>query len=779
MYFIIFLMVGLALAAPLLHRWLRGATGWVLALFPLGLTVYFASLLGRTAAGDILHISQPWVAALDINLSFRMDGLGLLLALLVSGIGTLIIIYGGGYLEGDPQIGRFYMLILLFMGAMLGLVLADSLILLFVFWELTSITSYLLIGFKHDKEASRDSALQALLVTGGGGLAMLAGLVLLGLIGEGWAFSELMGSAVRIQQHPLYSVTLLLLLLGAFTKSAQFPFHFWLPNAMAAPTPVSAYLHSATMVKAGIYLLARLNPIMGNTGEWFYSLTIIGAITALVGAWLAWQNTDLKRILAYSTVSALGLLTMMLGIGTEYAVEAAAVFLLVHALYKGALFMSAGTIEHETGTRDITRLGDLARSMRITLVAVFLAAFAMAGFPPALAFIGKELLYEATLGTGLASGFLTAAAVITNALMVVVAGIVFIGPFFGPRVEPGAKGEEGMAVHEAPPAMWLGSLLLGGLSLLFGIFAAPLGRQLVAPVVESITGHSGTVSLALWHGVNTMLILSLLTFAGGILLYLGHRPLLGISRRLTGMVSNFGPAQWYEWGLAGMMRFATAVTSFFQNRHLRNYLITINLTVIGLVALFLVGRGIPVWPEMDLSNVEIHDWGIAAMIILAALYATQVESRLAAVAALGVVGYGIALIYSLFGAPDLAITQFSVETLIVILFVLVLYRLPHFERFTKKWVRVRDTVVALAVGLVMTTLVLAATAVETESRLTDFYAENSYVVAHGRNTVNVILVDFRGLDTMVEITVLAVAAIGVYALLKLRPEQEADSPAEE
>ncbi len=778
MYIVVVAILGLAFTAPLLQRRIGSAAGWILALLPLSLTAYFVTLIGPVANGDIRHITQSWAPSLDINLTFRIDGLSLLLALLVSGIGTLIVIYAAGYLEGDRQLGRFYTLILLFMGAMLGLVLADNLLLLFIFWELTSITSYLLIGFKHDKGNSRASALQALLVTGSGGLAMLAGLVVLGIIGGGWTFSELLGSAAQIQQHALYPVALLLLLLGAFTKSAQFPFHFWLPNAMAAPTPVSAYLHSATMVKAGIYLLARLNPIMGDTGEWFYSLTIIGAITALLGAWLAWQHIDLKRILAYSTISALGLLVMLLGIGTEHAVEAAAVFLLVHALYKGAMFMSAGTIEHQTGTRDITKLGGLARSLRITLVGVFLAAFAMAGFPPALAFIGKELMYEATLGTGPATGFLTAAAVATNILIIVAAGVVLVRPFFGPAVEPSPPQADDQPIKEAPPAMWLGSLLLGLFSILLGILAAPLGRLLIAPVVASVTGHPVELSLALWHGVNTMLLLSLLTFAGGILLYLGHRSLLGGSRRLTQMVSSAGPAQWYEWGLQGFLWFAATVTNLFQNRHLRNYLITINLTVMGLVALFLVGRGIPIWPEIELQ-VGFHEVAIAALIILAAFTATQVRSRLAAVTALGVVGYGIALIYTLFGAPDLAITQFSVETLIVILFVLVLYRLPRFARFTGKWVRVRDGIISIAVGVMITTLVLAATAVDTELRLTEFYALSSYVEAHGRNVVNVILVDFRGMDTMIEITVLSVAAIGVYALLKLRPGRETDASAEE
>jgi multicomponent Na+:H+ antiporter subunit A len=373
-------------------------SGWIAAALPAGLTLYFGSLIGPIAAGQRLVVAYPWVPSLGVILSFQVDGLSLLFALLISGIGTLVMVYSGGYLAGHHQLGRFFAIILAFMAAMLGLVLADNLLLLFAFWELTSLTSYLLIGFEHERPAARAAALQALLVTGAGELAMLAGLILLGQVGGSLELSQLLTRGEAIRADALYPAILLLILAGALTKSAQVPFHFWLPNAMEAPTPVSAYLHSATMVKVGIYLLARLSPVLGGTPSWQLVLTMVGTATMLVGAWLAVRHTDLKRILAYSTLSALGTLVMLLGIGSAYAATAAVAFLFGHALYKGALFLVAGAIDHETGTREVDRLGGLRGAMPITAAAAGLAALSMAGLPPFFGFIGKELSYEAVLG---------------------------------------------------------------------------------------------------------------------------------------------------------------------------------------------------------------------------------------------------------------------------------------------------------------------------------------------------------------------------------------------
>ena len=341
----------LALFVPLIQQGARRATGWILALLPLSLTIYFSTFI-PTIGHENLIFAYEWLPALGINLTFNLDGLSLLFAIIIAGVGTFIVLYGTGYLAGHHHLGRFYIYILMFMASMLGVVLSDNLITLFVFWELTSITSFLLIGYYHEKPDSRFAALQALLVTGAGGLALLAGLILLGVVSGQWEISALVEQADLIRESPLYLGIFILILAGAFTKSAQFPFHFWLPGAMAAPAPVSAYLHSATMVKAGVYLIARMHPILGHTEAWLYTVTTFGAVTMVIGAYIAWQQTDLKRILAYSTVSALGTLMMLLGLGHHHvAVEAAIVFLVVHSLYKGTLFMIAGAVDHETGTR--------------------------------------------------------------------------------------------------------------------------------------------------------------------------------------------------------------------------------------------------------------------------------------------------------------------------------------------------------------------------------------------------------------------------------------------
>lgn len=710
--------------------------------------------------------SWAWVPQLNITLSFHADGLGLLMALIVSGIGTLIFIYASGYMAGDPQINRFYAILTLFMLAMLGVVLADNLILLFVFWELTSISSYLLIGFKHDKADSQRSALQALLVTGSGGMCLMAGLVLLGLAADSWQLSEIIYLGEQIQSSALYLPALMLILLGAFTKSAQFPFHFWLPNAMAAPTPVSAYLHSATMVKAGVYLLARLNPALGQNEIWFYTLVIFGGVTGLLGGWLAWQQVDLKRIMAYSTISALGVLVFLIGLGSTYAYEAAMFFLLVHSLYKGALFMTAGAIDHSTGTRDIRQLRGLWRTMPFTFVGVLLATTSMAGVPPLLGFVGKELIYKSTVESYVGSVALTTTAVVTNILVVGAGAIILFVPFFRKEREAGINPPPHHP-HAASLTLWLGPVLLGVLALLGGLFvgSAFFSEMLMAPAVSSLAGQAVEVHLHLIPPVFDIVpLLSLVTVLLGLGVYAVHERFRAGMQAVDSRVSRFGPENGYFGLLEGVLWFAGEVTKLLQNGHLRNYILMVAFTLLGLVGGYsVIGRIGWHWSSMDLRP---YEFVVGITIIFAALFILKTGSRLGAVIGLGIIGYGIAYFYLFFGAPDLAMTQFSIETLTVILFVLVLFRLPRFLSLTDRMTKVRDGVIATAVGLTMTLLVLTDLDVPTNLEIANFYAEAAYDLAHGRNVVNVILVDFRGLDTMVEVTVLAVAALGVYALIK-------------
>lgn len=757
-----------ALAAPWLHRLGRRTSGWMLALLPVALAVYLGSHIAQVAAGETFRESHAWAPGLGVELSFYLDGLSLLFALLISGIGALVFVYAGGYLAGHGHLGRFYVFLLMFMASMLGVVLADNLFTLYVFWELTSLTSFLLIGFEHEREEARKAAWQALLVTSGGGLAMLAGLVLLGQIGGAMELSVLTSQGDAIRQHTLYLPILFLILVGAFTKSAQFPFHFWLPAAMEAPPPVSAYLHSATMVKAGVYLLARLSPALGGTEAWWYLVTLIGVATMLCGAYLALCGTDLKRILAYSTVSALGVLVMLLGMGTTAAIQAALVFLLAHALYKGALFLVAGAVDHETGARDADRLGGLWRAMPLTATAGILAALSLAGIAPFFGFIGKEMLLEAALGTE-ARRFLVPVIVLAGAVFVAVACIVTIRVFLGER-RPTPRHP-----HEAPPSLWLGPLLMAGIGLAFGLFSSWVASWGLSPAVSAVLGQRGPhepLQLSLWHGLTPALALSAGSVLLGLAVYVGWNGLRRVNRRLDFLRSH-GPAWWYDVALSGLNRLASAQTRLLQSGYLRYYILACLGTTVALTGYALIASVGLSWRFVG-PEVRFYEAALAGLLLVAALTAVRSRTRLAAVAALGVVGYGMAIAFILFGAPDLAMTQFAIETLTVILFVLVLYRLPRFAVFSSRWDRIRDAAVALTTGLLVTALVLTAIHAATPPPVSRYYAEHSVSAAHGRNIVNVILVDFRGFDTLGEITVLAVAGIGVYALVKLRPSSSKD-----
>jgi multicomponent Na+:H+ antiporter subunit A len=745
--------------APLAHRALGKRAGVLLAAAPALLFAHFARFLAPSASGQAVEESWPWVAGLGVRLAFRLDGLSLLFALLVTGIGALVLVYGGGYLKGDPRLPRFYAAILFFMAAMLGLVLADDAIALFVFWELTSVSSYLLIGFDHEQEKARKSALQALFVTGAGGLALLAGLLLLSRVAGTLQLSALGSQAGAIQSHSLYLPALVLVLLGAFTKSAQFPFHFWLPGAMAAPSPVSAYLHSATMVKAGIYLLARLNPALGGTDAWHYLVILAGTATLVTGAVLAYGQTDLKRLLAFTTLSALGTLTVLVGISTELSARAAMAFLLVHALYKAALFLGVGAIDHEAGTRDVRRLGGLARLMPLTAFAVVASALSMAGLPPFFGFLAKELFYEAKQEAPRAGNLLVVASFVGSSLVAAAAGLVAWRPFFGrDRGTP-------KDTHEAPPALWLGPVLLAVLSVAMGLLPDVLAVPLVQPAASAMQGEHTEVVLRPWAGMSPAFVQSLLMLGFGALLYLAHDRALLRLERLRGLAA-WGPERAYEGLMAGLVALAKAQTRVLQNGVLGWYLLVTVGTTVLLAGWALVTRVRPVAPALE--PVRLGEAAVALAMVGGAVAVVRARSLLFAVAALGVVGYGVAVVFLLFGGPDLAFTQFAIETLSVLLFVLVLRRLPPLRVLSPPAERVRDGVVAAAAGIFVTALVLAATAAPHPTPLREYFAAQSLALANGRNVVNVILVDFRGFDTLGEITVLAVAALGVVALLRLR-----------
>lgn len=750
----------LAILVLFFGKQVKGKLAAGLTLLPLGLFTYFLFLLPETANGNVLLFSYQWIPAMGINLDFKADGLSLLFCLLISGIGALVFFYASYYLKGHRYLDRFYSYLCIFMAAMLGLALSDNVILLFVFWELTSISSFFLIGFNNDDPASRKSSIMALAVTGGGGFLLMAGFILLGGISGTYSIREMLVSSAALKEHANYGWILFFLFAGAFTKSAQFPFHFWLPGAMKAPTPVSAYLHSATMVKAGIYLLARFTPVLGGHPYWNYTLLIVGGITMLYSAFHSTLRTDLKGILAYSTIAALGMLVFLLGAGSEQAMMAMAVFILVHALYKAALFLTAGILDHETGTRDVTQLSGLRKVMKPVALAGLLAALSSAGVPLTFGFVGKDLIYEATLHDSLGM-LLTAAAVLTNILLLYAGFLAGIKPFSGELPEAFKN------VHLPDMRLWVPPLLLAVLGVIYGILPSLTDASLMQHVVQSLSPGAITAPLKVWHGVNPVLLLSGLTLAGGIGLYYYRQP---THVRLQSMrrYDPFSPETLLLKGAGKFDDFSHWYTNKLHSGNLRSYVHIIVIFMSGLLAYKII-TGVNLY--LDLSNVSrisIYDATIFCIIIVAIWKTISTSSRITAVACMSVVGYCICLLFVIYSAPDLAMTQFTIDTLTVILFVLVLFRLPRFLRINDRKVVLRDGIVSAVFGALISVIALEVMNEPTNKETSRYYAENAYLMAKGKNVVNVMLVDFRGFDTLVEITVLIIAALGVYSLLKLR-----------
>ncbi|MFO8048290.1 MAG: hydrogen gas-evolving membrane-bound hydrogenase subunit E [Desulfosudaceae bacterium] len=733
------------------------------ALLPLVIWAVAAAMTAPVMSGGPFRLSLPWVPALGLELSFLVDGLSLLFAFIISTIGFFVTLYAVDYLHGHRHPARFFIFLQAFMLAMLGLVTADNMMALFVFWELTTLFSYLLIGFEHEKESSRKSARQALLVTGAGGLALLVGLLLLQIIGGTGDISGLTSQAGYLRAHPLYGTIFALIAIGAFTKSAQFPFHFWLPNAMAAPTPISAFLHSATMVKGGIYLLARFHPILGGTTTWTATLMIIGAITAVGGAILALGQSDLKKILAYTTITALGIMTMFLGGQATCSLTAAMTFLLVHSLYKSGLFLMAGAIDHQTGTRRLENLGGLWRAMPLTALAAGAACLSMAGFPLFLGFIGKEIMYKGALAETMCPELAVSAAVLANSIMTAVGGILIMRVFWGrPRPEFGR-------ISEAPVWMWGGPLFLGGLGILFGIMPDLVGHWLVEPAVRAFHYSPDDIKLEMFHGINPPLLLSILTISLGISFYLVHRPLHRWINAAAGRLPITADRV-YDGIIKVVADLGKLQNRLLQNGSLHRYFFTV-------VAVFVLGAGyayfsrVESWPAVTWPLLAIREWLLVAVIAAAVVTVLLTRMVLLAVCALGVIGAGLAIVFLSFGAPDVALTQLLVETLTVVIVSLILLRLPGLEQRPVRRQRFRhllDGLLAGGAGLLVTGLLLAVLSLDMDYTITEFFEQNSYLAARGKNIVNVILVDFRSLDTLGEIIVVASAGLAGFALIHNR-----------
>ncbi len=730
-------------------------TGWlgVFVVLPAALCAW--ALLTYAPTPTLWLI--PWIPSLDINLSFRLDGLSVLFMGLICGIGFLIQLYALPYMKGKHGRFSFHLYLTLFMLAMVGLVMADNILLLFVFWELTTLTSYLLIGFNHEQEKARKNALQAMLVTGSGGLALLAGLILLGEMVGSYEISHIIDHAPLLKHHALFIPSLILILLGCFTKSAQFPFHFWLPNAMAAPTPVSAYLHSATMVKAGIYLLARLSPIYADTPLWQYALTIAGSVTAVWAALVALQQTDIKLMLAYTTNSVLGLLTLMLGIGSPYALTAVVTLILAHAFYKAALFMVVGIIDKATGTRDYAHLANLWRVLPLSFGAAGLAALSSAGIPPFMGFVSKEYMYKASLP--FMDGFLIAA-VLANALIVTIALVVMIKPFLG---KPDAHTHTPKPV-EGYTLLWLPALFLGLLSIMLPLAGLGwLDSVLVTPASIAMNPQAYPSDVTLWHGWTAALALSGVTLILGCVIYIFYIPLkaslLRFCRSLP-VASNV-----YNQALDGLLWFADKQTRFLQQGRLSIYSLMFFSVMAGLLLISLPWQTPPT--INGLGVLTFYEISFAVMLIVAALAATLATSRLLAIAALGVVGFIIALIFMLYSAADVAMTQILVETLVVVFLVVIIRHLPMLESVPcySRRRRLTHAGVATIIGGSIGMALLHITSLPLDTSLADYFGQSSYPLAHGRNIVNVILVDFRAIDTFGEIVVVVTAGLAALSLM--------------
>ncbi|WP_192966286.1 monovalent cation/H+ antiporter subunit A [Phycobacter azelaicus] len=731
-----------------------------------GLTTFlaFVGLLLHAPAvfsGEVITARFDWLPGLGLNANFFLDGLGFLFGTLILGIGLLIILYARFYLSREDPMGQFYTYLLLFQGAMVGIVLSDNILLLLIFWELTSLSSFLLIGYWKHLPEGRQGARMALTVTGSGGLAMIGGMLILGNIAGSYDLSVILQNKELIQASPLYLPALILILLGCFTKSAQFPFHFWLPHAMAAPTPVSAYLHSATMVKAGLFLMARMWPVLAGTPEWFYIVATTGLVTMVIGAVIALFKDDLKGLLAFSTVSHLGLITMLLGFGTKLAAVIAVFHIINHATFKAALFMSAGIVDHEAHTRDIKRLGGLRHLMPVTFTIALVAALSMAGIPPFNGFLSKEMMLDATAVTVWAgSPYLVPGLALVAALFSAAYSFRFIvHVFFGPK-----RDDYPSQPHDPGAGMWLAPAFLITLVILIGLFSAKMVGPLVAVAASAVIGGGELpyYSLKLWHGFTPALYMSIAAVVGGALLLAAHGPVM----RAWNAAPRPEAKEIFDALMEALARLAKGITDGLHNGAITRYgAIMVAFTVaLGWYAYSSGDIGPATRSVQAIQPIPALGW--LSLVLATVLIVLRHHNRLLSLILIGVVGLVVSMSFNYLSAPDLALTQLSVEVVTIILMLLALNFMPKETPVeTPALTRLRDGAIAVVAGLGSGGLIYALMTRDFAApTISEFHLANSYKGGGGTNVVNVILVDFRGFDTFAEIIVLGIAALVIYAL---------------
>lgn len=792
--FAIFLPFLAAILIPFIYNKLsRLHIGWIVLAVPAIIFIGLVRYIPAIANGETYLHTINWIPSFNINFNTYLDGLSIIFALLITGIGVLVVLYSIYYLSAEESLKHFYVYLLMFMGAMLGVVFSDHMMVLYAFWELTSISSFLLIAFWYHRKGSRYGAKKSLLITVSGGIAMLAGFLMLHFITDTYSIREVISLIGEHKDHSLYLVAMVLVLLGAFTKSAQFPFHIWLPDAMEAPTPVSAYLHSATMVKAGIYLVARFTPVFGGEESWFWIVTGIGLMTLFWGAFSAIRQTDLKALLAYSTISQLGLIMSLFGISsasfhTDIGIETAlytqaafaALFHLVnHSTFKGALFMVVGIVDYQVGTRDIRRLGGLMSLMPISFTIALIGSFSMAGLPPFNGFLSKEMFFTAALNVSNFEMFnlqtfgnlipivAWIASVFTFIYCMIIVFKTFLGPYQKEKFEKESR--------EAPFGMLVAPITLASFVVAIFLFPNVIGDYIIRPAMASIyplidlSTYTGQ-NISAWHGFQPELYMTIAIIILGFLLYK--------YKHLWEDIYRFFPEKWsldalYNNILTRSENSTSKINSIYMTGFLRHYLLYIYIFLVVTAGGVLFYTGAFSFDTSLDAPISIFEWTMIIVMIIAGIALLFAKSRLTAIILNGILGFSMAMLFILFRAPDLALTQIVVETVSTALFLLCFYFLPEWKTKPKKAkVNIGHLLISIAVGL---TFVLIALSVKSEQLFETIssYFENAFELAGGNNIVNAILGDFRAFDTMLEVVVLFIAGIGVYSLIKLKDKKGA------
>ncbi|WP_028591007.1 Na+/H+ antiporter subunit A [Paenibacillus massiliensis] len=784
----------LAVLIPIIKPWTqRIHAGWLVLPLPSALFIYFLTLISDIRSGQPLSSELVWVPSLGINFNVYADGLGLLFALLISGIGALVVLYSIYYMDKAKEaVQRFYVFLLMFMGAMLGVVLSDNVMVLYGFWELTSVSSFLLIAFWHKRERSLYGALKSMLITVFGGLCMFVGFILLYVVTGTFSIRDMVAQVELMSGHTLMLPAMLLLLLGAFTKSAQFPFHIWLPDAMEAPTPVSSYLHSATMVKAGIYLVARFSPIFAGMSEWFWLVTGFGLITLIYASFRAIKQTDLKALLAFSTISQLGLIMSLLGLGSAAAfytgeeaifftkATAAAFFHLInHAVFKGALFMVVGNVDHETGTRDIRRLGGLMALMPVTFTVAVVGAFSMAGLPPFGGFLSKEMFFTGVLQILdmklwslhtwgiLVPIFAWVASIFTFVYSMILVFRTFTGQ--------GHTQQLPKSPHEAPVGLLISPVILGSLAIIIGLFPNVVSYAILEPVMAAVhpailsEGGRFAIQISFWHGWTPELFMTIGVVIAGIMIFRLQRRWAPLHQPIF---SAWTINHVYDRGLTHMEHFSNRFTKGYMTGSIRHYVMYIFVFLITALGTMLLRTPDLTFDLSGYAPISFYEAIVMIVLVLAAVMTIFAPTRLMAIILTGAAGYIVTLFFVLFRAPDLALTQMIIETVSVTLFLLCFYHLPKLRREKLRIpFKLTNLVISLGVGAIMTIIALGVSGSPLFDSIADYYLKESYNLAGGKNVVNVILVDFRGFDTLLEITVLGIASLAIYALVRLEPSE--------